>query len=194
MSLAPLRLPLSWDECADDSDCESDDNDFGVRDFDDNDFGVSDFDVNEFDVNEFDVNECHENVTGRIGERGVQFTKRFHEQEQQYQDMLVSIVDFSGKSFKLLKSFLSENECERRWENMKEQVKECIKEELITEVNNVNKYWFYNPSEHVMKLLVNKVLINLIYECQYQCEYDEKGRIERLKKETKAENNISLSL
>jgi hypothetical protein len=180
MSLAPLRLPLSWDECGDDSECDD-----------------NEFDDNEFDVKDFDDNECHENVTGRIGERGVQFAKRFHEQEQQYQDMLVSIVDFSGKSFKLLKSVLAENECERRWENMKEEVKECIKEELIAEVKNVNKYWFYKPSEHVMKLLVNKVLINLLYECQYQCEYDEykyEDRIERLKKETNVDNNIYLSL
>jgi hypothetical protein len=192
MSLAPLRLPLSWDECGDDTECddtECDDTECDDTECDDTEFGV-----NEFGVNEFDDNECHENVTGRIGERGVQFAKRFHEQEQQYQDMLVSIVDFSGKSFKLLKSVLAENECERRWENMKEEVKECIKEELITEVKNVNKYWFYKPSERVMKLLVNKVLINLLYECQYQCEYKYEDRIERLKNETKVDNNIYLSL
>ena len=164
MSLAPLRLPLSWNE------------------IDDN-----EFDDNEFDDNEFDDNECHENVTGRIGERGIQFAKRVKEQEELYQDMLVSIVDFSGESFKLLKSLLAENQSDKRWDNMKEEVKECIKKELIAEVKNINKYWFYKPSDHVIKLLVNKVLINLLNEFKYEYEYE--GCIERLKKETNADSD-----
>ena len=169
MSLAPLRLPLSWNEI--------DDNEFDDNEFDDN-----EIDDNEFDDNEFNDNECHENVTGRIGERGIQFAKRVKEQEELYQDMLVSIVDFSGESFKLLKSFLAENQSDKRWDNMKEEVKECIKKELIAEVKNINKYWFYKPSDHVIKLLVNKVLINLLNEFKYEYEYE--PRIERLKKET----------
>jgi hypothetical protein len=173
MSLAPLRLPLSWNEI--------DDNEFNDNEFDDN-----EFDDNEFHDNKFDDNECHENVTGRIGERGIQFAKRVQEQEELYQDMLVSIVDFSGESFKLLKSLLDENECdENECDKMKEEVKECIKKELITEVKNINKYWFYKPSDHVIKLLVNKVLINLLYEFKYEYKYE--ARIERIKKETNAD-------
>ena len=174
MSLAPLRLPLSWNEI--------DDNEFDDNEFDDN-----EIDDNEFDDNEFNDNECHENVTGRIGERGIQFAKRVKEQEELYQDMLVSIVDFSGESFKLLKSLLAENQSDKRWDNMKEEVKECIKKELIAEVKNINKYWFYKPSDHVIKLLVNKVLINLLYEFKYEYEYE--PRIERLKNETIADRD-----
>lgn len=154
MSLPPLRLPSSWNECDDDD----------IYDY------------------ESDEDECDQNLYRRIGEMENQFDKRYNEEEELYQNMMVSIVDFSGKSFKLLKTVLNETECERNWEKMKEQVKDCIKEELISEVKSVNKYWFYQPSDNTMKLLVNKVILNLLYECQYECKYQ--SRIERLKKET----------